>query len=192
MHSIWQRGGFVLAVGGLFAACSGGSIWSAVAQDALSPPQAAQLAKAEQARDGLAKALIGELTEGLKQGPAHAVAVCSERAPVLAAEQSKQFGVRLGRTSMSLRNPRNAAPVWAQQHISGGPAAPAFFTGTGGELGALFPIRLMPQCVQCHGKPTELLPEVREVLAKSYPQDRATGFAAGDLRGWFWVEVGRP
>jgi hypothetical protein len=26
-------------------------------------------------------------------------------------------------------------------------------------------------------------------LAARYPDDRATGFAPGDLRGWFWVEV---
>ena len=45
------------------------------------------------------------------------------------------------------------------------------------------------QCLQCHGKVDDLAPEVRDVLAKNYPQDRATGFAAGDLRGWFWVEV---
>ena len=26
-------------------------------------------------------------------------------------------------------------------------------------------------------------------LAASYPQDQATGFGAGDLRGWMWAEV---
>jgi hypothetical protein len=26
-------------------------------------------------------------------------------------------------------------------------------------------------------------------LAGAYPQDRATGFAPGDLRGWMWAEV---
>jgi hypothetical protein len=29
-------------------------------------------------------------------------------------------------------------------------------------------------------------------LAKTYPGDRATGFAAGELRGWFWLEIPAP
>lgn len=185
----FSRGAWFSVFVASLAACSGKATWTPVAAEAVAGPQAAQLAKAEQARDGLGKALIGELTEGLKQGAAHAITVCSDRAPVLAAEKAKEFGVRIGRTSMSLRNPANAAPEWAKQHLSSGPASPAFFAGSGGEFGALFPIRLQPQCVQCHGKPAELAAEVKDVLAKKYPQDKATGFAAGDLRGWFWVEV---
>jgi hypothetical protein len=182
------RGSLVLLLAA-FAACSGEKAWTPLAADALAGPQAAQLTKAGLARDGLGKALLAELTEGLKQGPAPAITVCSERAPVLAAEKAKEFGVRIGRTSRSLRNPANGAPEWAKQHVAGGAAAPAYFAGPGGEFGALFPIQLQPQCVQCHGKPAELAAEVKDVLAKKYPQDRATGFAAGDLRGWFWVEV---
>jgi hypothetical protein len=30
---------------------------------------------------------------------------------------------------------------------------------------------------------------VAEALARYYPQDAATGFDAGELRGWFWVVV---
>jgi len=30
---------------------------------------------------------------------------------------------------------------------------------------------------------------VREQLSTHYPDDAATGYQAGDLRGWFWVEV---
>lgn len=177
-----------------FASCSGPqeTKWVPVSAEALSAPQAAQLAKAEQARDGLAKALIAELTTALKSGPAAAVAVCSERAPALAAAVATEFGVRVGRTSMSLRNPQNKIPGWAQQQVSSGPAAPTFFAGSGGELATLFPIRLMPQCLQCHGKVDDLAADVRAILASKYPADRATGFAAGDLRGWFWVEVPKP
>jgi hypothetical protein len=31
--------------------------------------------------------------------------------------------------------------------------------------------------------------EVKQTLAKEYPDDQATGFEEGDLRGWFWIEV---
>lgn len=173
----------------LGSACSHGASWTTVAAAGLTPAQQAQATKAEQARDGLAKALLGELEAGLQKGPAAAITVCSERAPALAKERAAASGVRLGRTSMSLRNPGNVAPEWARQHVASGPAAPAFFAGPGGELGALYPIRLQAQCVQCHGKPGELGPGVAAELGKRYPQDKATGFAAGDLRGWFWVEV---
>ncbi len=30
---------------------------------------------------------------------------------------------------------------------------------------------------------------VGERLAELYPDDRATGFAPGELRGWFWMKV---
>jgi len=30
---------------------------------------------------------------------------------------------------------------------------------------------------------------VKAEVARRYPRDQATGFAAGDLRGFFWVEV---
>ena len=56
-------------------------------------------------------------------------------------------------------------------------------------VGALFPIPLQPQCVVCHGKPEQLAEGVAAALAKRYPDDAATGFAPGELRGWFWVEV---
>ncbi len=38
----------------------------------------------------------------------------------------------------------------------------------------------------------KLDPAVKEVLASGYPRDEATGFAEGDLRGWFWIEVPKP
>ena len=41
-------------------------------------------------------------------------------------------------------------------------------------------------CLNCHGKDID-----REVVARIdalYPEDRARGYAVGDLRGVFWVE----
>ena len=42
-----------------------------------------------------------------------------------------------------------------------------------------------PVCLACHG--TELSPEVSQVLAELYPQDRARGYSPGDIRGAFVV-----
>jgi hypothetical protein len=40
----------------------------------------------------------------------------------------------------------------------------------------------------CHGPSESLAPDIKEKLATLYPQDQATGFSEGELRGWFWVE----
>ena len=45
---------------------------------------------------------------------------------------------------------------------------------------------MQPLCLTCHG--TELDPAIAAQIAASYPADEATGFAAGDFRGVFWVE----
>ncbi|MDT4883752.1 hypothetical protein FQZ97_1198250 [compost metagenome] len=44
-----------------------------------------------------------------------------------------------------------------------------------------------PGCLACHG--TQMAPQVRAAIAAHYPDDAATGFAVGDLRGGLWVEV---
>jgi hypothetical protein len=38
-------------------------------------------------------------------------------------------------------------------------------------------------CLSCHGDLNTISPEVKEVLKKEYPQDRATGYKINDLRG---------
>jgi hypothetical protein len=51
------------------------------------------------------------------------------------------------------------------------------------------PIPTQPLCLTCHGDPATFSPELKEALAVHYPNDQATGFKAGDLRGVFWAEV---
>lgn len=55
-----------------------------------------------------------------------------------------------------------------------------------GRIGYVEAIEVAPLCVVCHGE--ALAPELAAQIAAHYPQDRATGFAAGDFRGVFWVE----
>jgi hypothetical protein len=47
------------------------------------------------------------------------------------------------------------------------------------------PIVTAPLCLTCHGE--TLAPGVAAAVESRYPQDRAVGFAAGDLRGAFHV-----
>jgi hypothetical protein len=50
------------------------------------------------------------------------------------------------------------------------------------------PILLQPLCLNCHGnEELDISPAVLAMLKKEYPEDKATGFAAGDLRGMWHI-----
>jgi hypothetical protein len=184
----------------LFAAVAGCSsespapspAWVPVPETALTQSQVVQKVKALAARDALFERLMARLTAVVQaEGPVTAIAVCQTEAPAIAETVGREKGVRIGRTSDKLRNTRNQPPDWAAASLASRPTEPAFLAGPDGRFGALLPVRLKAQCLTCHG-PTEAIPvPVRDALADRYPQDRAVGYAEGDLRGWFWVEVAK-
>lgn len=165
--------------------------WTPIEFDQLDTKQQAQLHKAIEARDALATTLKGELMRAIQsQGPVHAVEVCHTRAPQIAQEIGERFDVQIGRTALKLRNPSNTGPDWARFIEDSKVSEPlALSTGTGGELGVAYPILLENACIVCHGTDEQVAPAVRRAIAERYPDDRATGFAPGDHRGWFWVQV---
>jgi hypothetical protein len=115
--------------------------------------------------------------------------VCSLRAPQIAQHVGKEHGVEIGRTSWKLRSPANTPPVWARLLVDARTEEPRVLADRSGRLGSLTPIYLGDVCLQCHGRSGDLAPGVAGSLARFYPDDQATGFEDGDLRGWFWVEV---
>lgn len=130
------------------------------------------------------------LKAGLAEGPDEAVAACNTRAPAIAASRSVD-GVRVGRTSHRLRNPANASPEWVEPILAAYLAdasnrTPVTVEIGPGRAGYVEPIVMLPLCETCHGAaiPSELVSRIRAL----YPQDQATGFAAGELRGVFYVE----
>jgi hypothetical protein len=155
-----------------------------------SPEQQQQQTVALAARDALFQRLLAELMDTMaSSGPAAAIEVCQKQAPKIATDVSREFGLKIGRTSHRLRNPQNTPPDWARSLVDARTADPTFIPLPDGNLGALLPIRLKPQCLMCHGAEEQILPEIRDALAQRYPQDEATGFEEGELRGWFWVSV---
>ena len=147
-------------------------------------------AKAVAAREELFKQLSSRLMEVMKSdGPAAAIEVCSKEASQFADNVGKQHGVKIGRTARKLRNPSNVVPAWATKLATEDAVDPQFVEIDEHTAGALLPIKLQQKCLACHGPMESLAPEVRTQLTKSYPNDQATGFNEGDLRGWFWVEV---
>lgn len=156
-------------------------------QAVLTPEQQEQIMAAKEA---LFKKLSGRLMEALStKGPVEAINVCQVDAPKIAAEVGQELSVRIGRTGVRLRNPHNAAPEWASQMVQDRRDAPWFGQLKSGTRVGLLPIKLQPQCAMCHGPKDQIAPDVLERLKVHYPDDAATGFREGELRGWFWVEV---
>ena len=135
-------------------------------------------------------ALMSALGAALAEGPVNAVEVCRVTAPALAKAGGNE-AVKLGRASDRLRNPANAPPAWVAAllaaYLDGSrPREPAAVALDAGRHGYVEPIAIKPMCLNCHGKDID-----REVVARIdalYPEDRARGYAVGDLRGVFWVE----
>jgi hypothetical protein len=164
--------------------------WRAIVPEEMTDAQKAQHERCLAAVNSLASEMMGELMAALDSGgPAEGIAVCQGKAPQVAAQVAEAYGLDIGRTSFALRNTSNAAPPWAEKLVAERVGEPVFLAGPAGELGALLPIRLKAECQMCHGPAEAIADDVRSAIAEYYPEDRATGFAAGDLRGWFWVEV---
>lgn len=165
--------------------------------DPAAPPEA--LAPAVKRADDAAAALQQRLRARLGKamadgGPATAVSACRDDAPGIAAEVASAGGVRIGRTSDRLRNAANAAPAWAAAAVAAAAGKPAaavkpLALDLGDRIGVLKPIALAGACTRCHGKPDAVPAEVAARLQAAYPHDQATGYEAGEHRGFLWVEV---
>ncbi|EMI55990.1 cytochrome c family protein [Rhodopirellula sallentina SM41] len=141
------------------------------------------------AKDALQMRLSGRLMEAMAQGPASAIRVCNQEAPQIASSVGEEHGVRIGRVGVRLRNPNNTPPPWAKGLTDSNVNVPTFVTLSDGHDAAWLPIKLQTQCLMCHGPTDQIAPVIKDQLARLYPNDRATGFAEGELRGWFWVEL---
>lgn len=157
--------------------------------------QASAVARADAAMKELRERLFARLNELIVEGGlVSAIEVCGSEAPRIAKEIGAAHGVEIGRTSFRVRNPANAPRAWAAELVraaAGKKTADVepVVVDLGDRLGLLRPIAVMPACTRCHGARDGIDARVRSVLTERYPQDQATGFSAGDLRGFFWAEV---
>jgi hypothetical protein len=51
------------------------------------------------------------------------------------------------------------------------------------------PLTVARVCINCHGPKETMAPEVKRMLIERYPEDRATGFQEGGLRGAISVKI---
>ncbi len=134
------------------------------------------------------------LQGAMAEGPVKALSVCADEAQAIRATIQHDTGVSLGRASLRLRTPADAAPPWVQSWLEAQgerkrEGVNGLVTHEGNTVRVLEPIGLEPLCVTCHGPREQLGKELREVLEARYPGDAAVGYAPGDLRGAFWAEL---
>lgn len=138
----------------------------------------------------------GELKPTLQKamsegGPTQAIEVCSDRAPAIAQQLSEMSGWEVSRVSLQPRNQQSARPDdWERQQLEefnrrqAAGESPAQIN-TAEQVGNTF--RYMqaqgvePLCLSCHGE--KLAPAVEQALKLHYPDDTATGYRLGEIRG---------
>ncbi len=141
----------------------------------------------------LKRGLQETLTEALAaSGPAGALSACRMEAPKVTGD-AQTLQVEVGRAALRARNPDNHPEPWMKPLIANLTPQPGVFETVelpDGRMGYVEAIPMQAMCLQCHG--SELGADVTAALAQSYPNDEATGFQVGDLRGVFWAKVGSP
>ena len=133
------------------------------------------------------------LIAGMQQGPQNAISVCADQAPEIAASLQTD-DVNMGRASHRLRNPANQGPDWVKAVLedylaADADPAPKVVDLPADREGYVEPILMQPLCLTCHG--SEVAEDIAAHISKAYPDDQATGFELGDLRGVFWVEFSK-
>ncbi len=181
------------------------SSWHALLAAALwvaaSAAHADDRARAEAAAKDLGQQLRAALVAKLEaDGPVGAIDFCHDQAPTIAAGVAQKHAVRIGRTSKRTRSPVNAPAPWQQavlqdfaaQAKAGTPPsqlryASAEQSSAGVALRYMQGIGTEAPCLVCHGQ--TIAEPVARAIKDRYPDDTATGFVEGQLRGAFWVEV---
>ncbi|MDQ7056924.1 MAG: DUF3365 domain-containing protein [Ghiorsea sp.] len=135
-----------------------------------------------------------QLVKAMKQGgPVHAIEICTEKAPAIAQKLSQDTGWTVKRVSLKSRNAKTAAPdAWEEKVLKDFDKQQA----SGAKVGKLTAsslkngtFRFMKAqgvqgvCLTCHG--SNIKPNVRQALLKRYPNDNATGYSLGQVRGAF-------
>ena len=150
----------------------------------------------------VAKELVSKLGAALKQalsesGPEAAISVCRDTAPMIANTLSRRTGWKVGSVSLQVRNPLIGQPdAWEQKILqqfdyeAAGGAGPAklnaaeIVTEPQGEyFRYMKALPVKPLCLTCHGTERTIPESVQTRLAEEYPNDTATGYAAGQIRG---------
>ncbi|MCY2688585.1 Tll0287-like domain-containing protein [Salinimicrobium sp. TH3] len=143
------------------------------------------------------KELLGQNLMGAiqKEGTLHALEFCNVEAIPLTASMAEKYNASVQRVSDKYRNPQNQATpeeaelidLFTAQLNAGKDPQPVLFPENG-TIRFYYPIVTNSMCLQCHGKPGDIEPQVKEKILKLYPQDRAVGYSENEVRGIWKIE----
>lgn len=168
----------------------------AIGRAPANPAEERAIVEAREAAQHLGRTVKSRLMAAMEEGPDAAIRVCADEAQALTVRAAEERNARVGRSSLRLRNPANDGPEWVTAWLREQGERPA--QGVEPSAGIVSdppvarfvaPIAIEGPCLMCHGAPDAIPASIRTVLDERYPDDRATGYRAGDLRGALWAEV---
>lgn len=154
--------------------------------------EALAIAITTEAKSNLQQNLMAKMKEG---GTALALPFCKENALGFTNTFGNEHSVRLRRLTNKPRNELNWLTkeetdifLEIQKEKSKEGVYPNRMISSNNLVTVYVPIVIMGQCLQCHGKTSDISKETSAILAKHYPNDKAIGYEVGELRGLFSVE----
>lgn len=150
------------------------------------------------------KNLLAVLQEEMaKGGPVGAIAACREHAPKMAQAASAKTGWQIRRVSLKNRNLKAVPDDWERtaleefdRVVAAGADPATLETHATVEIDGkkiyryIKALPVQPLCLTCHGNATDIPADVQAALASLYPDDKATGYVAGQIRGA--ITIKRP
>lgn len=167
------------------------------AMSALAADEAQLLDEARKVATSIPPKLLEVLDEEIRKGgPENAIGVCREKAPQMAKAASEKTGWAIRRVSLKNRNPKAVPDAWEKGVLEEfDRRAAAGEKPTGLEKGELLTVegrqvyrymKALPTqdlCLQCHGTADRVSPAVQARLRELYPDDKAVGYSAAEIRG---------
>jgi len=191
----------VLAIPAVFAACSRQGPEGATSHPA--SPTPAQVNNVAERGKAIVSETFGLLSSNLQTaltsgGVSNALPFCSLAASPLTASIAQKHGVTLRRFSHKPRNPAGKGDAVElgfldkfREQLALTKMVPPIVTNLEpGVVTLIAPIVLNNRmCLNCHGEPhKDIKPENLAIIQRLYPQDQATGFHLGELRGAWRID----
>ena len=154
---------------------------------------------AEKLVENYSKTLKKHLMSAMKEGGASkAVDVCSKMGPEISDQFSREFWQikRVSEKQRRVENYANEHEILSIFKDSTKALTHYYDEWIGKDSAVVYyyykPIRIGSFCLNCHGQTDEINQNVLEVIKEKYPEDMASGYKVGDLRGMFVVRAMWP
>lgn len=157
--------------------------------------------KLDQEARNIAKQFLGQLKPELQKsmkshGPAKTVVFCHTKAPEIAKKIAQQTGWDINRVSLKPRGENATPDQWEtavlkrfNNQLANGAAPKTIEFSAIVQVGGQTEYRYMKAiptgnvCLACHGG--KIAAPIQQTLQQLYPNDAATGYSKGQLRGAF-------